>query len=222
MKKRIRLTIAAAVMLICMLMTSIGVSAAPSVLNDGKFDMNLVYHAKKSSNDLPDDYQIFQNTTSNTTVKKLKSTNPSVATVSWSSTNRSGLRFNLKKPGTTKIKGVLYEGSKKIKKFTINLTVRKYKNPAKTFSLNGTNYASKFKSLDTYTIKPGSRTQFKVKVKAKKGWKFEGLWYRNQSRTVKIDNKSTFTLMSNWSYVDAVFTNKKNGTREDVAIIIDK
>ncbi|MBR0397963.1 MAG: hypothetical protein IJI10_06790 [Eubacterium sp.] len=222
MKKRIRLMIAAAAMLICMLMTSIGVSAAPSVLNDGKFDMTLVYHAKKSSNDLPDDYAVFRKTTANTTVKKLKSSKPSVATVSWSSTNRSVLHFNLKKPGKTKITGVLYEGKKKIKKFTINLTVRKYTNPAKMFKLNGTNYASKFKSLDTYTIKPGSTTKFKVKVLPKKGWKFEGLWYRNQNKTVEIDNKSTFTLMSNWSYVDAVFTNKKTGTREDIAIIIDK
>ncbi len=220
MKKRIHLLVAAAVLLISLFAGSMIVSAAPTVVNDGNIDMKLIYHQQKEKN--TPDYIIFEKTTYNTKVKKLKSSNTGVAQVSWSAKNPSVIHFDLKKTGSTKITGVLYEGKTKIKKFTINLNVYKYSNPAKTFSLNDKNFASKFTNTDTYTFKPGSTTKFKLKIKAKKGWKFEGVWYRNESTTKKIKNKKTFKMMSNWSYVDAVFTNKKTGAREDIAIIIDK
>ena len=225
MKRKLHVAIVVSTLILCMFLTSIGVAAKPSVYNNGKIDSEFFCYPKKANNNV--DYFIFEKMTSNSRVKNLKSSNSKIATAKWSSSLPQAINITVKKKGTAKITGTLYEGSKKIKNFSINLKVYKYQNPVKSIEINGKNYASKFKNDSFYSLKMPSSKKAKIKITPKSGWKLKGIWHSYMSSDSSTSpkqykNGKTIKLKgSSANFIDSSLMNIKTGEYETLSFIIE-
>lgn len=127
-------------------------------------------------------------------IKKLKSSNPSVAKVS---AEHGFINVSYgKKAGKAKITCTV-----KGKKLSTYFTVKKYSNPLSTFKIGSKSFLSKYKKDNNYqyTLSFKSKT---LKLKAKKGWKI---------RTVYINNGGNIynTSTSRWYEVNKTSFSKK-------------
>lgn len=161
-------------------------------------------------------YIEIENFPKNGTVTNVKSSKSNVVKASWDSDVPDCIRVKAKKPGTSKISFTLkYNG--KTKKFNCKFVVRKYKNPCKSFKINGKNYASKFKNRSEHAITYKGSKKYKISLKAAKGWKLTETYFYNgkTNKSKAIKNNQTITCPKGkdaYSSVEAWFYNKK--TRE--------
>ncbi|MCR5656825.1 MAG: hypothetical protein K6G06_05115 [Butyrivibrio sp.] len=109
-------------------------------------------------------------------IVSVKSSNPGVATVKKGKLigiNKPAIVMTPKKAGKTKLTCVVKRGGKKYTTSTTLLVVN-YKNPLKSFKLDGKEYASKLKNNNTYYTKlSGQKT---VTVTATKDWVVAGFY----------------------------------------------
>lgn len=104
------------------------------------------------------------------------------------------------------------------KKISTVLDVRKYANPVKTFKIGKTNYASKFKNVDTYRQKKAFKKQ-KLSITMNKNWKINSVSVYNGSSssswTVNSNKFSkTISLTNSYAYVRVYCTNSSTGVSE--------
>ena len=136
-------------------------------------------------------------------VTKLKSSNKSVAKVS-KFTYDDDVYVSIKpiKPGTAKVTfNVKHEG--KTIKAKVNVIVRKYVNPLKSFKIGSTNYTSKFKKTGHISVKKALKGKLKIKLKAGYviseinvySWSGGGnMKSVKNNKTVKVPKGSTLSL----------------------------
>lgn len=151
--------------------------------------------------------------TNKTSIKKLKSSNGKILDATWKKDEKIILS-RVFKIGKATITGVLYEGKKKVKKFTIHVTVHKYKNPVRIFKLGNINYASKYNKSDTVidNRKFLKKKKLKVYIKPKKGWKLQCIYLANRKNHIQIrrlSNGSTFTRKKA-AYMGVILYNRKS------------
>jgi len=165
---------------------------------------------------------VIQNYNEKTTIKKLKSSDPSVIKASWSKKMGDCIDVTCLKPGTSTISGVLYDHSKKVGTFKIKAVVYQYESPVKTFKLGSKNYASEFQDKDQYYLTITKTEKFKVTIKPNKGWKLNFIEFYDGTNVKDIKNNSKVTCKNSWNYVNAHFYNEKLGKSESTVIYIQK
>lgn len=139
---------------------------------------------------------------------KVKLSNKSVGKAS--SCKRGQFDFYPKKPGTTKVK---IKSGKKTK--TVGtIKVVKFKQPFKSFKIDGKSYRKQVKSSQTYISVNDSRSKIKVKYELKPGWKVAFV-RKNLSSCKK---KKAYTL-SRGGMLDICVKNKKRG--EELIVSVD-
>lgn len=155
-------------------------------------------------------------------ITNLKSSDPSVATVSTDSgigNTKVSILALAKKPGKAVISftakyGV---GLKKTKKLKMTLTVKKYENPCQSFKIGTKNYASEFKD-STFGMMKNPGKKLKVSVKARSGWKLDHIYVMSrQGQSKNIKNNTTLNLKK-FPSVYATFRNKKTGDYVSVGL----
>lgn len=104
------------------------------------------------------------------------------------------------------------------KKISTVLEVKKYTNPAKTFKIGKTNYASKFKNVDTYKQKKSFKKQ-KFSITMNKNWKINSVSVYNGGSTSRWTVNSTkfsktISLTNTYAYLSVYCTNSKTGVSE--------
>lgn len=158
-------------------------------------------------------------------ITNLKSSNPSVATVSkekMSGSENASIVVLAKKAGKTVVSFTVKYGTglKKSKKLKLNVTVKKYTNPCKSFKIGTKEYASYFKST-TFGFAKGSGKTLKVSVKARSGWKLDHLYVRSsRGETKDIKNNSKLNTKT-YPSVYAQFVNKKTGDYLSTGMIFE-
>lgn len=139
---------------------------------------------------------------------KVKLSNKSVGKAS--SCEWGQFDFYPKKPGTTKVK--IKNGKKT--KVTGTIKVVKFKQPFKTFKIDGKSYRKKVKSSHTVVSLNDSRLKAKIKYELKPGWKVTQV--RKDFSPVK--KKRTYTL-ERGGMLDIYLKNKKRG--EELIVSVD-
>ena len=129
-------------------------------------------------------------------VKKLKSSKPSVASVTCKRQNGEyAIIIKMKKPGTTVI--TYTSGSDT---FEEKVVVKKYQNMIKKITINGKNITAKFnkKGVCTLSYKKYKNKNVKIQVIGKKNWStYHGDYYINSRKILKCmpsPNNKTYSF----------------------------
>lgn len=152
-----------------------------------------------------------KNATPNGTIKKLKSSETSVATVMSFGTF---FEVNPVSEGTTKVT-FNYEG----KKLSTKVKVVKYENPCKTFKVGKKNFAKNFKKTNGYLWGNHKKDiTAKIEIAPKSGWKLVKIIRSADWKMTKVKNKSKvqFTKDFKGFGIIAYFKNKKTKVVEKV------
>lgn len=149
-------------------------------------------------------------------ITKLNNSKPSIAKVSVYQKN--SLLVDIRSAGSTKV-SFSYKG----KKLSTKITIKKWENPCKEFTIGSKNYAKYFEKSERYSLNKQSKTiNAKVKITPKKGWKLLKIEAQAadtiRSKKVKNHSKVKFSIDMTGTAIYAHFKNNKTGERETVAL----
>ena len=139
--------------------------------------------------------------------------------------------FNAKKTGKTKLTINVKNKNGTTKKYTVNVTVKKYTSPYKSIKVGKTTYTKKLREYDSLRVKLKSK-KAKISIKPKKGWKVSNLTYSAEyygddeemsipEKTYK--NNAVIKFKNNKVYSESVrftMTDKSTGLKFEYSIYI--
>ena len=131
------------------------------------------------------------------------------------------LQIRPQKAGTATLKFSVKYGQKS-KKFSTKISVYKYANPVKAYTIGNLHLEKKYDKAASYQVKITKDMNVRLDVKAKSGWKINSITYYCNGRMTRYNTTSPVIRMKKTlgSSIQINFKNKKTGLLENIILWI--
>lgn len=148
-----------------------------------------------------------------------KSSNPKVVKID----NKNDTAFEVRKTGKSKLTFTVNKANGKTKRYTMNVTVVKYKNPVKSLKVGSVNVAKKYQKAPFANCKIKAKT-VRISVKPASGWTVKSIQYgRYDGGEYKFRNikNNTKVTLGEWAGFSINMYNKKTKRTEALDLSIN-